>query len=183
MRTTARLRPASAATCRSEGSRASFSPVLRSISASASRPRTHGPTASLRWSSRTPAAVSTSTARWQQPARCSPRSALPASARKLCFEGPCPRTRKLLTLTQKFLGPCAFEDRQRPDLSQLVVAQNIKSTILVPDLHVAIVGPVPLVDSLDDRDVRSIEAKTSRHHRPALIGMAVDWDMHGRAPD
>src|SRR5947208_10816552 len=80
--------------------------------------------------------------------------------------------------TQSATAPLTLEHRQIPCASALVEAQDIKSTVIAFDLHIAIVESVPLIERFDNIDTGAVQTKSSRDRHAVMICGALDLDTH-----
>jgi hypothetical protein len=68
---------------------------------------------------------------------------------------------------------------QFPFIANSIVAQDVNVAVTAPDLHVAIVGSMPLVDIVGDLDGAAVEPKSPHLFRTAFVHVAFDLDLHG----
>jgi len=59
--------------------------------------------------------------------------------------------------------------------------QYVDTLVIAPDLKVAALGAIPLVEVLDHLDLTSTQAKSSGHLDPAMAGIGLYPNLHVRA--
>jgi hypothetical protein len=74
---------------------------------------------------------------------------------------------------------CVLIHRQLPIGSNFVITKYIQLAVAPPDLEVAIVGAMPLIDVLADLDLPVVETNSSELFDAAFIHIGLYPDLHG----
>jgi hypothetical protein len=73
----------------------------------------------------------------------------------------------------------ALEHDQLPFRSNLIEAQNIEISVAAPDLKIAVVLAMPLIEVIHDLDLPSIQAEAAEHFDTAMAGIGLNRNPHG----
>lgn len=73
----------------------------------------------------------------------------------------------------------ALEHDQLPFRSDLIEAQNIEISVAAPDLEIAVVLAMPLIEVIHDLDLPSIQAEAAEHFDTAMAGIGLNPNPHG----
>ena len=72
----------------------------------------------------------------------------------------------------------ALEHNQLPFRVNLVEAQDVKISVVAPDLEVAVVSAMPLIEVVDHLDLTSVQAKSPGHFDSAVASIGLDPNLH-----
>jgi len=75
----------------------------------------------------------------------------------------------------------ALEHHELPNRAKLVQAQDVEISIVAPDLEVAVVSAMPLIEIIDNLDLTPVQAKSPGHFDSAVARMGLYPNLHGRA--
>ena len=75
---------------------------------------------------------------------------------------------------------CTLVHRQLPSSANFVVTNHVQVAITAPDLEVAIVGAIPLIDVVGYFDPPGIETNSAEFFDPS-IQISFYQDLHGRS--
>jgi hypothetical protein len=73
---------------------------------------------------------------------------------------------------------CASVHDQCPFIMRLIEMEDVQASVIGPDLEIAVVGAVPLVDRLHDFDLTLIEIEMAWRRACAIVGMKVGSNTH-----
>jgi hypothetical protein len=63
----------------------------------------------------------------------------------------------------------------------LIEAKDVQASVVAPDLDVAVVRPVPLIEGFENVDLMPVEMKFSAAGHSAMISRLFDVNTHSRA--
>ena len=69
--------------------------------------------------------------------------------------------------------------RQRPLRKKFVQIQNVNVTLAAPDLEVAVIGAMPLIEVFDHIDLPAVEVKSSELLDTTFVHEGFDLNLHG----
>ena len=67
----------------------------------------------------------------------------------------------------------ALEHRQLPFGARFIEAKDVEASIIAPDLDVAVVGAVPLIERFENVDLMPTEMKSPGHGHSAMVSMLL----------
>src|SRR5215207_4214006 len=72
----------------------------------------------------------------------------------------------------------APEHRQLPFGARFIEAKDVEASIIAPDLDVAVVSSVPLIERFENVDLIPTEMKSPGHVHSAVAGLLPDLHTH-----
>jgi hypothetical protein len=75
----------------------------------------------------------------------------------------------------------ALEHGELPNPVTLIETQDVKIPVIAPNLEVAVVSAMPLIEVVHDLDLASIQAKSPGHFDAAVARLGLYPNLHGCA--